>query len=237
MQSTRAQRVRRVARSRRRCARRTATPTSGAAASRRARLVESGVRFVEVTLDGWDTHKDNFGRTKKLMGTLDPAMSALLADLDERQLARQTLVVVDGRLRPHAAHQRQRRARSSPARVERGARRRRRPRRHRLGKTDDTGDTVVEHATSVPDSDGDRGQPLRHRSGEDATARAAAPSPSPTAARSFAPSSRDAEPGPRARCGGSLRRAAEERDLARAARVRVLFGHGACSSEATRVGV
>jgi uncharacterized protein (DUF1501 family) len=39
------------------------------------------VRYVEVTLDGWDTHEDNFGRVKKLLGTLDPAMSALLADL------------------------------------------------------------------------------------------------------------------------------------------------------------
>ncbi len=37
------------------------------------RLVESGVPFVEVTLDGWDTHKDNFNRTAKLMGMLDPA--------------------------------------------------------------------------------------------------------------------------------------------------------------------
>ena len=30
------------------------------------RLVESGVTFVEVVLDGWDTHEDNFDRTKKL---------------------------------------------------------------------------------------------------------------------------------------------------------------------------
>jgi hypothetical protein len=58
-----------------------------------ARLVGSGVRFVEVTLDGWDTHTDVFGRTKNLMGTLDPAMSALLADLQRRGLADSTLVV------------------------------------------------------------------------------------------------------------------------------------------------
>jgi hypothetical protein len=58
-----------------------------------ARLVASGVRFVEVTLDGWDTHQDVFGRTKKLMGTLDPAMSALLEDLQRRGLADSTLVV------------------------------------------------------------------------------------------------------------------------------------------------
>jgi hypothetical protein len=58
-----------------------------------ARLVGSGVRFVEVTLDGWDTHTDVFDRTKKLMGTLDPAMSALLDDLQRRGLADSTLVV------------------------------------------------------------------------------------------------------------------------------------------------
>lgn len=57
------------------------------------RLVESGVRLVEVTLDGWDTHKDNFGRTEKLMGALDPAMSALIADLDKRHLLDKTLVI------------------------------------------------------------------------------------------------------------------------------------------------
>lgn len=58
-----------------------------------ARLVASGVRFVEVTLDGWDTHTDVFDRTKKLMGTLDPAMSALLDDLQRRGIADSTLVV------------------------------------------------------------------------------------------------------------------------------------------------
>jgi len=56
------------------------------------RLVANGVKFVEVTLDGWDTHQDNFGRTKKLMETLDPAMSSLLKELDARKL-HETLVV------------------------------------------------------------------------------------------------------------------------------------------------
>ncbi len=58
-----------------------------------ARLVASGVRFVEVTLDGWDTHTDVFDRTKSLMGTLDPAMAALLEDLQRRGIADSTLVV------------------------------------------------------------------------------------------------------------------------------------------------
>lgn len=57
-----------------------------------ARLVAAGVRFVEVTLDGWDTHQDNFGRTKRLMQALDPAMSALVAELRRRGLWDRTLV-------------------------------------------------------------------------------------------------------------------------------------------------
>ncbi|MEJ7730933.1 MAG: DUF1501 domain-containing protein [Polyangiaceae bacterium] len=56
------------------------------------RLVEAGVRFVEVVLDGWDTHKDGFTRTARLMGTLDPAMATLLRELAERQLLDSTLV-------------------------------------------------------------------------------------------------------------------------------------------------
>ncbi len=60
------------------------------------RLVENGVKFVEVVLDGWDTHKDNFGRTKKLMGTLDPALAMLLKDLADRKLLASTLVVCMG---------------------------------------------------------------------------------------------------------------------------------------------
>jgi uncharacterized protein (DUF1501 family) len=60
------------------------------------RLVETGVRFVEVTLDGWDTHEDNFGRVKSLCGALDPALSALLGDLAARSLLDRTLVLCMG---------------------------------------------------------------------------------------------------------------------------------------------
>lgn len=56
------------------------------------RLVEAGVRYVEVVLDGWDTHDNNFERVKKQMGTLDPAMATLLRELDERRLLDSTLV-------------------------------------------------------------------------------------------------------------------------------------------------
>ena len=60
------------------------------------RLVESGVRLVEVVLDGWDTHKDGFTRSAELMGALDPAMSALLDDLAARAMLERTLVVCIG---------------------------------------------------------------------------------------------------------------------------------------------
>jgi hypothetical protein len=57
------------------------------------RLVETGVKFVEVTLGGWDTHQDNFDRVKKLSDQLDPAMAALITDLKQRGLLDSTLVI------------------------------------------------------------------------------------------------------------------------------------------------
>lgn len=58
------------------------------------RLVETGVPFVEVTLGGWDTHKDNFSKLKgELCPTLDQGMSALLDDLSSRGLLSETLIV------------------------------------------------------------------------------------------------------------------------------------------------
>ena len=60
------------------------------------RLVERGVPFVEVTLDGWDTHQNNFERVKDLCTTLDAAFATLLRDLKERGLLDTTLVVCQG---------------------------------------------------------------------------------------------------------------------------------------------
>ncbi|MFO0612447.1 MAG: DUF1501 domain-containing protein [Polyangiaceae bacterium] len=60
------------------------------------RLVEIGVPFVEVTLDGWDTHDNGFERTQKLMTTLDAGASALVRELKERGLLKNTLVVCMG---------------------------------------------------------------------------------------------------------------------------------------------
>jgi uncharacterized protein (DUF1501 family) len=60
------------------------------------RLVESGVKFVEVVLDGWDTHQNNFERVKDLSAQLDPAMGTLVRDLAQRHLLASTLVVCVG---------------------------------------------------------------------------------------------------------------------------------------------
>jgi hypothetical protein len=60
------------------------------------RLVESGVKFVEVVLDGWDTHKDNFGRVRNLCEQLDPALATLVRELDERGKLASTLVMCMG---------------------------------------------------------------------------------------------------------------------------------------------
>jgi uncharacterized protein (DUF1501 family) len=57
------------------------------------RLVETGVKFVEVNLGGWDTHLDNFERVKKLSGTIDQPASALLDDLAARGMLDSTLVI------------------------------------------------------------------------------------------------------------------------------------------------
>ena len=57
------------------------------------RLVESGVKFVEVSLDGWDTHQNNFERTGELLDMVDPAFAMLLKDLSERDLLDETIVL------------------------------------------------------------------------------------------------------------------------------------------------
>ncbi len=58
------------------------------------RLVERGVRFVEVSLGGWDTHSAHFVQTPDLCTTFDKAFATLLGDLDQRGLLAETLVVV-----------------------------------------------------------------------------------------------------------------------------------------------
>lgn len=61
-----------------------------------ARLTKVGVRCVEVTLDGWDSHIDNHDIHKRQAGILDPAYAALLRYLDEHQLLESTIVLWGG---------------------------------------------------------------------------------------------------------------------------------------------
>ncbi|MDA1050635.1 MAG: DUF1501 domain-containing protein [Planctomycetota bacterium] len=60
------------------------------------RLIEQGVRAVEVTLQNFDTHDQNFTRTAELAGTLDGAFAALLKDLHDRDLLASTVVLCLG---------------------------------------------------------------------------------------------------------------------------------------------
>ncbi|MDX1679545.1 MAG: DUF1501 domain-containing protein [Akkermansiaceae bacterium] len=61
---------------------------------RARRLVERGVRFIEVEYGGFDWHADNFTQMEQKIPVLDQALSALLADLSSRGLLESTLVVV-----------------------------------------------------------------------------------------------------------------------------------------------
>ncbi len=60
------------------------------------RLVEVGVRCVEVTLSGWDSHANNHEIQARQTGILDPAFATLITDLKQRGLWEQTLVLCGG---------------------------------------------------------------------------------------------------------------------------------------------
>jgi hypothetical protein len=63
------------------------------------RLVEAGVRMVQINLRGWDTHQNAFRDLKgKLLPSLDRCLSGLLDDLEERGLLNETLVVMCGEM-------------------------------------------------------------------------------------------------------------------------------------------
>ena len=60
------------------------------------RLTEVGVRCVEVTLDGWDSHVNNHEVHRQRVGELDPAFAALIRDLDRRGQLGRTVVLCGG---------------------------------------------------------------------------------------------------------------------------------------------
>ncbi len=57
------------------------------------RLIEAGVTFVEVGLNGWDTHQNNFVDCRRQCGTIDQPVAQLLTELRERGLLDSTLVI------------------------------------------------------------------------------------------------------------------------------------------------
>lgn len=59
-------------------------------------LIEAGVRCVEVTLTGWDSHANNHSIQAERVATLDPAFAALLRELKRRGLFESTVVVCGG---------------------------------------------------------------------------------------------------------------------------------------------
>ncbi len=65
------------------------------------RLVEAGVRFIEVSFNlnfvngtGWDTHNEGQLKQHELIESLDRALASLILDLDQKRILDRTLVVV-----------------------------------------------------------------------------------------------------------------------------------------------
>jgi hypothetical protein len=69
------------------------TTTFGNSCLLARRLVETGVPCVEVVVNGWDTHFDNFPRVKELTSQVDRPLAYLLTDLKQRGMLDSTLVV------------------------------------------------------------------------------------------------------------------------------------------------
>jgi uncharacterized protein (DUF1501 family) len=59
-------------------------------------LIGVGVRCVEVTLNGWDTHANNESLVKRRCEILDPALAAMIKLLEERKLLDSTIVLWGG---------------------------------------------------------------------------------------------------------------------------------------------
>ncbi len=60
------------------------------------RMIERGVRFVNIYNEGWDAHSDVVGNHRKNCGDTDQAAAALVKDLKQRGLLDDTLVIWGG---------------------------------------------------------------------------------------------------------------------------------------------
>ena len=119
------------------------------------------LRFVEVTLGGWDTHSDNFERMEELCPPVDRGLAVLLADLEARGLLDDTLVVLATEFGRSPQITSERNGRNHhPAAFSGllagggvvGGR--------RFGATDSTGAVVIENPVTVPDFNATIGQAL-----------------------------------------------------------------------------
>ena len=57
------------------------------------RLLELGVNYVEIRMDGWDTHDNNFRRVRQLCQAIDRPWASLMEDLGASGLLQETVVV------------------------------------------------------------------------------------------------------------------------------------------------
>ena len=60
------------------------------------RLIENGVRFIQLRVDGWDSHDDLIDGHGKASGKSDKPIAGLIADLKQRGLLDSTLLVWGG---------------------------------------------------------------------------------------------------------------------------------------------
>ena len=60
------------------------------------KLAEEGVRFIEVTHGGWDTHRNLRSDLERQCGGIDKPIAALLTDLKQRNMLQDTLVLWGG---------------------------------------------------------------------------------------------------------------------------------------------
>ncbi len=72
------------------------TDRFGAQALLARRLVEAGVRFVFLNFGGWDHHGKIFENCDRVLKPYDQAVAALLRDMQERGLLKETLVAIYG---------------------------------------------------------------------------------------------------------------------------------------------
>jgi hypothetical protein len=73
-----------------------AKPTFARACLLARRMIERGVRFVNIYHEGWDAHSDVFGNHTKHCKETDQASAALVKDLRQRGLLDETLVIWGG---------------------------------------------------------------------------------------------------------------------------------------------